>query len=79
KDGIVQQSNQGVTGWMKNMDNLDVYEGHGKFESQNTVRVNSDVLEADKIFINVGARARVPEMSGLHDIEYFTNSNIMDV
>ena len=79
KDGIVQQSNQGVTGWMKNMNNLDVFEGHGQFESANAVRVNSDVLEADKIFINVGARARVPEMSGLHDIDYFTNSNIMDV
>lgn len=79
KDGIVQQSNQGVTGWMKNMDGLDVYEGHGQFETANTVRVNSDVLEAEKIFINVGARARVPEMSGISDIDYYTNSNIMDI
>ena len=79
KDGIVQQSNQGVTGWMKNMDNLDVYEGHGQFESANSVRINNDVLEAEKIFINVGARARVPDMSGLNKISYFTNSNIMDV
>ena len=79
KDGVVQQSNQGVTGWMKNMENLDVYEGHGQFESSNTVRVNGDLLEAKKIFINVGARARVPEMGGLNEIDYFTNSNIMDV
>ena len=79
KDGVVQQSNQGVTGWMKNMENLDVYEGHAQFESSNVIGVNGDQLQADKIFINVGARARVPEMPGLSDIEYFTNSNIMDV
>lgn len=79
KDAVVQQSNQGVTAWMKNMQGLDVYEGHGEFESSNVVSVNGEQLEADKIFINVGARARVPDMPGLNEIEYFTNSNIMDV
>ena len=79
KDAVVQQSNQGVTGWMKNMDSLDVYEGHGQFESSNVVSVSGEQLQADKIFINVGARARVPDMPGLNEIDYFTNSNIMDV
>ena len=79
KDAVVQQSNQGVTGWMKNMEGLDVYEGHGQFESENVVSVNGEQLQAEKIFINVGARARVPEMPGLDEIEFFTNSNIMDV
>ncbi len=79
KDAIVQQSNQGVTGWMKNMEGLDVYEGHGQFESENIVSVNGEQLQANKIFINVGARARVPDMPGLDEINYFTNSNIMDV
>ena len=79
KDGIVRQSNQGVTNWLKNMDNLTVYEGHGALESANTVRVNGELLEADRIVINVGGRALVPEMPGVHDIPYFTNSNMMDV
>ena len=79
KDAVVQQSNQGVTGWMKNMDGLDVYEGHAQFDSENVVSVNGEQLQADKIFINVGARARVPDMPGLNEIDYFTNSNIMDV
>ncbi|MFQ6018142.1 MAG: FAD-dependent oxidoreductase, partial [Kiloniellaceae bacterium] len=29
KDGVVRQSNEGVTNWLKNMENLTVYEGHG--------------------------------------------------
>ena len=27
KDGIVRQSNEGVTKWLKSMENLTVYEG----------------------------------------------------
>ncbi len=79
KDGVVQQSNQGVTGWLKGMKNLDVYEGHAQFEGLNVLQVNGEQLEADKVFINVGARARVPDMPGLSEIDYFTNSSIMDV
>ena len=79
KDGIVQQSNQGVTGWLKGLDNLDVYEGHASFTGPKTIQVNGEQLEAQKIFVNVGARARVPEMPGLNDINYFTNTSIMEV
>ena len=46
KDGVVAQSNNGVTNWLKNMDNLTVYEGHGRLKSANSVRVNGDMLEA---------------------------------
>ncbi len=79
KDGVVQQSNQGVTNWLKNMDNLTVYEGHGRFESPTSVRVNGDVLEAERIILNVGARAFVPDMDGLSDVSYLTNSSVMEV
>ena len=79
KDAIVRQSNEGVTNWLKTMDNLTVHEGHGRLESANTVSVNGTVLEAERIILNVGGRALVPEMPGIHDIPYFTNSNMMDV
>jgi len=48
KDGIVLQSNQGVTNWIKSMDGLTVFEGHGSLESATTVRVNGELLEAKK-------------------------------
>ena len=79
KDAIVRQSNQGVTNWLKNMDNLTVFEGHGRFESANTVRVNGDLLEADKIVLNVGGRARVPDIPGIDGVDYLTNSSMMEV
>ena len=79
KDAIVKQSNDGVTNWMKNMDNLTVFEGHGRLESANTVSVNGQILEADKIILNVGGRAAVPPIPGIEDVDYFTNTNMMEV
>ena len=79
KDAIVKQSNDGVTNWLKNMENLTVFEGHGRMESANSVRVNGELLKADKIILNVGGRAVVPDMPGTDGVEYLTNSNMMDV
>ena len=79
KDGVVRKSNQGVENWMKNLENCTVYEGSGRFAGPHTVTVSSETLEAERIFINVGARAFVPPMPGLDGIEYLTNSNIMAV
>ena len=79
KDGVVSQSNQGVTNWLKNMEGLTVYEGHGRLESATSVRVNGDLLEAERIILNVGGRALVPDMPGIDEVGYLTNSSIMDV
>lgn len=79
KDAIVKQSNTGVTNWLKTMDNLTVYEGHARLESANTVRVNGDLLEAEKIVINVGGRPVVPDMPGIQEVDYMTSSDIMNV
>ena len=79
KDAVVRQSNEGVTNWLKTMANLTVYEGHGRLESATSVRVNDELLDADKIVLNVGARAFVPDIPGLSDVDYLTNSSMMDV
>jgi pyruvate/2-oxoglutarate dehydrogenase complex dihydrolipoamide dehydrogenase (E3) component len=44
-----------------------------------TVVANDEVLQADKIFINVGGRASVPPIPGIHDVSFLTNSSVMDV
>ena len=79
KDAIVKQSNDGVTNWLKTMENLTVYEGHGRLEGPNRVRVNDQLLEADRIILNVGGRAAVPDMPGIDDVPYLTNTGMMDV
>lgn len=79
KDEIVRQSSEGLEQWLKNMEGLTVYEGHARFESPNSVRVGDALLHAEKIFIDVGGRALVPDLPGLDEIDYLTNSTMMEV
>ena len=41
--------------------------------------ISNHVLTADRIFLNVGARASVPPIPGLDQVSYLTNSAMMDV
>lgn len=79
KNEISGRSNQAVEAWMKGLANGRVYEGHARFESPNSVRVNGELLTSDRTFINVGGRALVPPIPGLKDAPYLTNSSMMDV
>jgi pyruvate/2-oxoglutarate dehydrogenase complex dihydrolipoamide dehydrogenase (E3) component len=79
KDEISGRSKQGVENWMDGLANATVYRGHARFDGPRTVRVNDNVLAADKIFVNVGGRALVPPMTGLDQVSYLNNSTMMDV
>ena len=79
KDEISGHFNKGVENWMQGLAHSTIYRGHARFESPRTVRVNGELLEADKIFINAGGRALVPPMPGLDQVPYLTNSTMMGV
>jgi len=79
KDAISGKSRTGLETWLKNMDNCTVYEGHARFESPQEVSVGTHRLSAKRIFINVGGRAVVPQMPGLDQVEFLTNSSMMNV
>ena len=65
KDAVVRRSNEGLEKWLKNTKNLMVYEGHARFAGAHRVLLGDELLEADKIFINVGGRASIPPLPGL--------------
>jgi pyruvate/2-oxoglutarate dehydrogenase complex dihydrolipoamide dehydrogenase (E3) component len=79
KDAVANTASGNVEKWLRGLANVTVMQGHARFESPRTLRVNGDLLEAGKIFINVGGRALVPPMPGLEQVDYLTNSSIMDV
>jgi pyruvate/2-oxoglutarate dehydrogenase complex dihydrolipoamide dehydrogenase (E3) component len=79
KDEISGRSNKGVEEWLRGLQNCTVIQGHARFETSHSVVVNDEVLEADKVFINVGGRATVPAFPGIHDVPFFTNSSMVDV
>jgi pyruvate/2-oxoglutarate dehydrogenase complex dihydrolipoamide dehydrogenase (E3) component len=62
KDAVSGASRDGLESSLKNLQNATVFQGHARFESHRTVRVGEELLAAERIFLNVGARAWVPPM-----------------
>src|SRR5690349_4129980 len=76
KDEISGSSNKGVESWLRAMTNCTVYNGHARFESKRLVSIGDERLTAERIFLNVGGRAIVPEIPGVSDTPYLTNSSM---
>lgn len=83
KDGIVTDDREGVEGWLEGMDGCTLIRGHARFTGPKTLRIDDQedgvTIEADKIFLNVGGRAIVPEIPGLADVDYLTNVGILEL
>lgn len=79
KDGVVKHSADGLGSWIAGMKNVSLVLGHARFTGGHAVSVGERSLQADKVFINVGARALVPDIPGIKDVPYLTNTTIMEV
>src|SRR5215469_10027009 len=65
KDVNSSRSRTGVDAWHRGTKNCTVYQGHARFESPTEVSVADHVLTAQRIFIDVGGRARIPPLPGV--------------
>jgi len=79
KDKVSGDARAGLEAWIGGMKNCTLFRGHARFESAHEVRVGSRLLSAGKIFLNVGGRASIPDLRGVSDIDYLTNSSMMDL
>src|SRR5580700_10178135 len=76
-DAVVAESHDGLKAWLTAMSRCTLIEGHARLESATTVRVGDQVLGASRIFLNVGARPRIPAMPGVGDVQFLTSSTIL--
>jgi pyruvate/2-oxoglutarate dehydrogenase complex dihydrolipoamide dehydrogenase (E3) component len=79
KDAVTKDSRAGLEGWLGGMRGCTLLRGHARLESARMVSLNGDVLAADRIFLNVGGRASVPDLPGVDEIDYLTNSSMMEL
>jgi pyruvate/2-oxoglutarate dehydrogenase complex dihydrolipoamide dehydrogenase (E3) component len=79
KDKIMIDDRSGVESWLEGMKGGTLIRGHARFEGPHTISVDGRVLEADRIFLNVGGRAVVPDLPGLSDIDYVTNVGVLEL
>ena len=79
KDDIMLKDRKGVESWLEGMDGCTVVRGHARFQDPHTLRVDDELLQADRIFLNVGGRAVVPDIPGLSDVEFLTNVSVLEL
>jgi pyruvate/2-oxoglutarate dehydrogenase complex dihydrolipoamide dehydrogenase (E3) component len=79
KDHVAGLSSRAVERSLTTLANGRVYRGHARFVSPHEVAVGPEILGAERIFINVGGRATVPDMPGLDRVDYLTNSTMVDL
>jgi len=78
-DAVRTRARTGIESWLRGMSGCTVFQGHSRFEGPDRVKVGDQLLVAPRIFINVGGRAFVPELPGVHDIAYLTNTSILEL
>jgi pyruvate/2-oxoglutarate dehydrogenase complex dihydrolipoamide dehydrogenase (E3) component len=67
----------GVEKGLRDNAKVTVLQGHASLEGNGVVRVGDTTLTAPRIFLNVGGRARVPELAGIHDVPFLTNTSML--
>ena len=77
REAIVAASRNGVEESLRDNPKVTLFRGTASFESPTTMRVGEHLLEAPHIFLNVGCRASVPEIPGVHDVPYLTNTSLL--
>ncbi|PRD55269.1 FAD-containing oxidoreductase [Phyllobacterium myrsinacearum] len=78
-DTVSFNARTGVETWLRGMRNCTVAEGHARFAGAHTIAVDGVLFQAPRIFINVGGRANIPDMPGIRDVDYLTNTTMMQL
>jgi pyruvate/2-oxoglutarate dehydrogenase complex dihydrolipoamide dehydrogenase (E3) component len=79
QEALSGKSRAKVEGWLRGMQNCTVYNGHARFESAHEVRVGAELLTAEMVFLNVGGRAAIPDLPGIHQVKYLTNTSLLQL
>ena len=79
KNAIVNEARTGLETWLGATPNLELIHGSAAFADARTLDVEGRLIEAERIFLNTGARPVVPAIPGLAESGYLTSENVMDV
>ncbi|MBC8506563.1 MAG: mercuric reductase [Anaerolineales bacterium] len=76
---IRHSTSEGFEGWMRGMENVDIYPHFAAFEDPHTVRVGDESIRAETIVINAGGRSRVVPIDGLDQVDWLDNARLLDL
>ncbi len=69
----------GVEKCLREMPGCTVITGHARFVATNRIQIAEQEIGAPRIFLNVGGRAIVPDMPGVGEVPYLTNTTMLQL
>ncbi len=80
KDKIVEQWRSGVRRRLERAgENLTLVDGKARFVAERQIEVNGARHRAETVIVNVGARSRVPPVTGLDKVSFLDNASVMEL
>ncbi len=79
KTKIVDGKRANLETWLRGLANCTIVRGQARFVDPHAIEVAGERLEADRFFVNVGARAIVPDFPGVDQIRPLTNSSLLEL
>lgn len=80
---MIDDMRAGITDWLAGEDNIDVFGGssvlEGTSDGVHRVRADGQLLEAERVYIDVGARAATPPIDGLDDVDHLTEVELLEL
>jgi pyruvate/2-oxoglutarate dehydrogenase complex dihydrolipoamide dehydrogenase (E3) component len=78
--GVVNQFRASTTRGLMETEGLDLILGHARFTSPRTLSVQGvGELQGERIFIDVGTRAKIPNLPGLEGVEWLDNARLLEL
>ena len=77
KDKLISESHKGLEKMFQEEENISLIRGKATFIDNHSIEVNGEKLSAEKFFINVGGRPRVPEE--FETVNYLTNRSMLEL
>ena len=79
KNRIVESFRAGQQNRVDARKSLHLRRGLARFTGPHQLRVEGELLESERIFIDTGARPDIPSVPGLEHVDYLTNASIMEL
>ena len=79
KDNIVGKMRQGGYRGVEENKNITLFEGEAAFTEPGQVKVNDEILSADRVVIATGARPALPPIAGIKEVDYLDSTTVMEL
>ena len=72
-------SRDGLKSWLEGLDDVTLFRSWARFKGPRRLCVGEGAIEGERIYLNVGARAREPRIPGAEDVLWLHNRSILEL